>query len=186
MAKRNPRRKGQATVEFVLVLTMIMAFVFFNLQFALVSAYGSFVQYATFMAGRAYFAGSTSENTQREKARQVLVSMLKRSEGMSGADRWPIIGRGVGGDDIVKGAEIGRGPAADKLGRDSSWMEGVRYTFKSRLFYFWFSGTGGDSGRSDANFLTLTSESWLGREPSYESCMRVMSDRGSLVMDNGC
>lgn len=186
--KKKSNERGQATIEFVLVLTFLLGFVFFNLQFAMVSAFGSYVQYATFMSARTLMAATKSDRTQRDNARRVLVQMLKKSEGETGTDRWPMVGQGVDGNDDLEGAEIGASPASpNNPGSSSSSTEGVRYTFKSRLFFFWFQEGGGVSGKNaSANYLTLTSESWLGREPTYDSCLDDLSDVEGAVIDNGC
>jgi hypothetical protein len=61
-------------------------------------------------------------------------------------------------------------------------MEGVRYTLTCRLVLVPFAGL---VGRSAANTLTLTSESWLGREPTFDDCLTFMTTKGWII-DNGC
>lgn len=183
MAKAN--EKGQSTVEFALTLILLMTFVLFNFQFTLMSAYGNFVHYATFMAARAYLSSGPSNNDQRERAAAVLTRMLKKSEG-STADRWPSIAQAVGTDfnTEVRGGAIGEGPRFDRSDSSLSWMEGVRYTFRSRLFLI---PMGGSSAEDNVNSLTLTSESWLGRDVSYGECIEDLDKRvKAVVIDNGC
>ncbi|MEO5970911.1 MAG: hypothetical protein ABIQ95_13365, partial [Bdellovibrionia bacterium] len=67
-------------------------------------------------------------------------------------------------------------------GQGTSWMTGVRYTFKSKLMMIPMGGTG--SSRGAVNSVTLTSESFLGREPTYIECNEFMGSRG--IYDNGC
>jgi len=179
--QKTSRQSGQATIEMVLTLTLLISFVFFQVQVALVMAYGNFVHYATFMAARAYLSGGNTDEDSRQRAADVIIEMLKKSKGQSGTDRWPGIAKSAGDGDVrAGGAEIGVASDATSAGKDgSSWMVGVRYTFKSRLFFFSLGS------KSDGN-LTLTSESWLGQDPSYSSCRENLSGKRATLLDNGC
>ena len=126
------------------------------------------------MAARAYLAAGPSSEEQAERAQTVLRRMVKRGEA-SGADRYPSIARGEGGGDL-RGAEIGPGSEYEATDQSKAWMDGVRYTFRSRLFL-------GPLGGASANGVTLTSEAWLGREPSYGECVSALH---GAVFDNGC
>lgn len=188
--RRTQNQKGQATLEMIFALTILLGMIFFQVQVALVLAFGNYVQYATFMAARAYQSAGGSEQDSMERARAVLVAMLKKNAGQAGVDRWPAIAKGVGGDDVVKGAEIGLAPEASNAGPGaSSWMQGVRYTFQSRLFFFSLEKDGGSSAsnsRQPAGSVTLKSESWLGRDPANDACLREMSRLNAPMLDNGC
>lgn len=172
---------GQSTLEFALTLLLLMAFVLFYIQLALMMGVGNYVHYATFMSARAYMAAGPSRENQVERARAVIGKMVKRSEG-SGADRFPSILKGTGGGE-PNGFQVDPPGQFRAEERNSSWMEGVRYTFKSRLFVLPF-GKGARTG-GDVNSLTLTSESWLGREPAYDECQDEMG-RMLGIFDNGC
>lgn len=191
MAWLNPRKKpigsgslaseeGQTTIEFALTLILLLAFVLFFLQFALVSAWGNYVHYATFMSARAYLAAGPDPSDQEDRARNVILKTTKRGLGRGGMDRYPLIARGYGAGN-PRGAEIGKGAQFNPDDPALSWMEGVRYTFRSKLFLLPF---GKPSDRS-VNSLTLTSESWLGREPSYFECQGELGDKKG-IFDNGC
>ncbi len=169
---------GQAMLEFALVMMLILSFSFFFIQICLIMAWGNFVHYATFMSARAYMAGGGDKDGQQERARVVLERMLKRN----GQDRLPNVARGVGGSTLT-GAEIGEGPGFEDS-RSSSWPEGVRYTFRSRLFTI-PPGLPGGRLTEEENSVTFTSESFLLREPTYEECVTEMVERDGLV-DNGC
>lgn len=184
-AKREPARKrgtevGQSTVEFALTLILLMGFVLFFVQLSLTLAYGNYVHYATFMAARAYLGASADEADQEQRARDVLSRMLKRQ----GVDRFPSIAVGVGGEGGLKGAEIKRPARYSEGDPDYSWLQGVRYTFRSRLFVLPFGG-GGIGSESRANSVNLSSESWLGREETWEECDQEMKTKGGYY-DNGC
>ena len=186
--RERKSESGQATVELALTIALVIGFVFFQIQSALVMAFGNYAQYATFMAARAYLSGGVSIEDSEDRARTVLSQMVSRSEG-DGSDRWPAIARSFsqGSNNAI---EIGVAPEAGQMGRDaSSWMVGVRYTFQSRLFFISLGmGGGGPHSRSEsnANALTLSSESWLGREPTYGECMSDLRDKEATYVDNGC
>lgn len=183
MKRQRDDESGQATMEFALTMLLLMGFVFFFLQFSLVSAVGNYIQYATFMGARAYLSAGSDPEEQRIRAREVMVRAVKKSTGQGGLDRWPILARGVAGQGEPAGVLVGPGPNySDKRDKNFNWQEGVRYVFRSRLFLMPLLGDG--SGGT----LDLTSESWLGREPTYQECLRDVQSRsnGRMVLDNGC
>jgi hypothetical protein len=166
--------EGQAIVEFILTLTVSLGFVFFYIQLCFALAWGSYVQYATFMAARAYLSAGPNADEQTERAQEVLKRMVKQGS-RSNQDRFPGFARGEGGGDLA-GAEIGPGSEYDSTDPGKAWMDGVRYTFRSRLFLF-------PATNASVSGVTLTSETWLGREPSYGECVSAL--RGA-IFDNGC
>jgi len=181
--KKKQTEEGQATVEFALTLMLTFAMVFFFIQLSLMFAWGSYVQYATFMSARAYMAAGPNEEDQVARAKSVISRMVKKGESASGRDRFPFVAKGDGGGD-PNGVKIGPAEQFDPMTRSSSWMEGVRYTFKSRLFMIPF-GKGAPAGNDPLNQVTLTSESWLGREPAYAECVTEMNKQKGF-WDNGC
>ena len=96
----NSKELGQSTVEFALTMILLLGFTVYYFQFAMVMAWGNFVHYATFMSARALLAAGEDDQEQLERAKQVIVMMLKKSEGASGTDRFPSIGKGIGGSDL--------------------------------------------------------------------------------------
>lgn len=175
--RKNRNEEGQSTVEFALVLVLLMSFIFFFFQLAMVFSWGSFVQYATFMSARAYLSASSDVGDQKSRAQEVIVKMLKKG-GQPNVDRLSIVAKADGGSDEVKGATFGPGPQYQEKSRPVSWMQGVTYTFKSRLFMIPFGG----KISPELNTLKLRSESWLGAEPSYNDCVRKTPG----IIDNGC
>ncbi len=173
---RRQKQSGQSTLEFALTMILILAFVLGFVQISLVLGFGNFVHYATFMAARAELSAGPNEQDQFDRARDVIVKLLKKSVTQPNTDRWPALGRAQGGSD-VPGAQFNDDPryTADPA---FSWLQGVRYTFKSRLFMI---PVGGDASTQT---ITLTSESWLGREPNYQDCVQVLSK--GWLFDNGC
>ncbi len=176
--------RGQSTIEFALTLMLIAIFSLFYVQLSLVFAYGNFVHYATFMSARAYLASGPTKADQAGRARDVIVKMLQRSSGEAGTGRFPSLGKGFGPGN-PPGFQVDDPPQYDPVNRDFSWMQGVRYTFRSRLFAVPLGRSSGTGGGGSVNVVTLTSESWLGREPSYEECAEEMSERKG-IFDNGC
>jgi len=179
--------QGQSTVEFALTLILFLAFTLFYFQLAMVLAFGNYAHYATFMAARSYLSAGANVGDQRERAKDVIVRMLKRSVGQAGIDKFPSIARGFGGSE-VGGLNMDSPSDFRTADRDYSWLQGVRYTFRSRLFMIPLAGFS-KAGRADlqpsVNSLTLTSESWLGREPTYSECQNEMKVFSGLF-DNGC
>ncbi len=178
---RKNKEKGQSTIEFILTLTLMVAFTLFFLQLSLIFAVGNYFHYATFMTARAYLSAGPDSTDQIQRARTLGTQMTKQSLGTAGIDRWPGIAEGIGGGQ-PRGMEIGRGRQFIDGDIAYSWQEGVRYTFRSPLFLGLFVG-------NDETFqnLTLTSESWLGREPTYRECLEHMSTLAPrVVIDNGC
>lgn len=175
---------GQSLVEFALAIFLVFGLLFFFIQLALVLSWGNYVQYATFMSARAYLSGGMNKGDQLQRAKDVLTRTVKRGSA-SNADRFPMIAEGFqGDDDTVKGASIGGGPTFDPGNYDLSWMQGVRYTFRSRLFVLPIGRPGATPDASKGQAV-LTSESWLGRDPTYQDCLATMRQLKGQI-DNGC
>ncbi len=170
---------GQAMIEFVLTVFLLFALIFFFIQLSLILSFGNYTQYAVFMSSRAYLSAGQTREDQEERAQSVIVQTVKGGLGRAGQDRFPSIAEGVGGA-IPKGAEIGSSQNFNRDDINLSWMQGVRYTFRSRIFLL---PVGRGTSTPNAGFLTLTSESWLGRDPTTSECESVM---GSKLYDNGC
>lgn len=168
-------------VEFVLTVFLLFALIFFMMQLSLIFAFGNFTQYATFMSARAYLSAGGSRDDQTERAEAVLSRMLKTGAGRGGPDRFPSIAEGVGGTSGVKGGDVGSSQNFSSTNSNLSWMQGVRYTFRSRIFLL---PLGKGTTEPNAGFLTLTSESWLGRDPTYSECASSMGSK--RIYDNGC
>lgn len=181
------KEEGQSTVEFALTLIFLLSFVFFFLQLALIFGFGNYVHYATFMSARAYLsAGATSDDAQN-RAQNVIVATLKRSATQAGIDRFPAIAQGYQAQGTESQGPTGfaiNDPHYQPGDYNSSWLQGVRYTFRSRLFLVPM-GFGGVAGSGSTNSVTLTSESWLGHETSDEDCASQLGQVKGIY-DNGC
>jgi hypothetical protein len=179
--RRHLEQSGQSTIEFALTLVLLMSMILFFLQLTLIFGYGNYVHYATFMSARAYLSSGTDQDDQVKRAKDVLNQMLSQGGQDGSPAKWGFIGTGYQGSDPV-GADIGpsQNPQFSATDRDLSWLQGVRYTFRSRLFIL---PMGRANAASSANMLTLTSESWLGREPTFSECTTDMAGRD---YDNGC
>ena len=176
MKKRGKNESGQSTLEFALTVILILSFVLGFMQISLVLGYGNYVHYATFMAARAQLSAGYTQDDQFRRSRDVIVKLLKKSEGDPNTDRWPGLGRAVGGSD-VPGADF-NDDARYSPDPAFSWLQGVRYTFRSRLFMIPVGGN------ASSQMITLTSESWLGREPNFQDCRSSMITEA--LIDNGC
>ncbi|MDR3607402.1 MAG: pilus assembly protein [Oligoflexia bacterium] len=177
---------GQSTVEFILTMTLMMGFVLFFLQISLVFAFGNYAHYATFMAARAYLSASEHADEQEQRAINVIALMLKKSVNTPAIDRFPTIAKGEGGNSSATGLQFDL-PDYNPARVDSSWGQGVRYTFKSRIFPMPMGmGTAASASQS---MITLKAESWLGREAGTDKCVPELQRRdphGKGIFDNGC
>lgn len=190
-SSRKAKTQGQSTVEFVLSLILFMGFLFFFMKLSYFLAYGNLVQYATFLAARAYQASGPDRQDQEERARVTLVRLLKKSEGEAGTERFQSIAQGFGGGNPT-GAQIGAGTGFDATDDAKSWLQGVRYTFRSRLFVS-LLGDKPDPASSTAagpplppGVMSLTSESWLSRESTESECSEEVLTTLKGKLDNGC
>jgi hypothetical protein len=178
-------RKGQSTVEFALTLIMLLAFLLFFFQLSMVFAFGNYVHYATFMSARAYLSSGSDIEDQKSRAREVIVRMLKKSVGQAGVDKFPSIARGIGGGD-PGGFQADPPSQYNPTDLHFSWMQGVRYTFRSKIFLIPLGrARKKKQAENDLNSITLTSESWLGREPTDAECRNDMGKK-AWFFDNGC
>ncbi len=181
--------KGQSTVEFALTLMFLMGFVFFFYQLSLVFGFGNYAHYATFMSARAYLSAGPGKDDQLQRAADVISRTLKRGQSQASQDRFPFIAKGDaawGSDQEVSGLRIKPPSQYQEDNQYFSWLQGVRYAFKSRVFLIPLAGAGRkSSGQDSVNTLRLISESWLLREPTVEECRQEM-DRLKGVIDNGC
>lgn len=186
-------------------MTLVMAFLLFFFQLSMVFAYGNYVHYATFMAARARLSAGPDVADQDTRTRDILVQMLKASSGSTGQDRFSMIGQAYGGGENsdLSGVQIDPSPF-DPNDPNYSWLQGVRYTFKSTLFLMPFApppsgqGSAGQGGQGaqgpggiGVNQLLLKSESFLGRETSDQECASGMKTRWNglgkeALFDNGC
>jgi hypothetical protein len=171
-----------------LTFILLIGFVLFYSRFAFFLGYANLVQYATFMAARAYQSGTRSQDQQVDAARSVLVSLLKKSEGLAGQERFKIA-EAVGGGDL-RGALIGPGDRFVAKDDGYSWQQGVRYSFRGKMIVSLLGDK--PSPMSAVNgeapgVVRLTSESWLGREPTEDECLQELKSKGLTEgPDNGC
>ena len=179
--------RGQSTIEFMLTITLMMGFILFFMQLAFVFGFASYAHYATFMAARALLSAGPDGADAQSRARDVIVATLKQGDNQSGADRFSFIAQGSGTGDPLGFQD--QPPTQYVPGdRTSSWMQGVRYRFRSRLFLIPLGGNAAGSG-SSANSVTLNAESWLGQEPGTQECLTYLKKVGTgtgVYFDNGC
>ena len=137
-------------MEFALTLMLLMAFVFFFMQLSLIFGIGNYVHYATFMSARAYLSAGPNQDDQTTRAKNVIISTLKAGQTLENRDRFPVA-RPRAGAQVFTGLDID--PPPFQMGnRYLSWLQGVRYTFKSRLFLLPL--TGSRAGATNERVLT--------------------------------
>ncbi len=185
VTKKESHRAGQALMEFVLGLMVVISFFAFFIKMSATFAIGNYIHYATFMSARAYMSSAKTKGDQQSNAEKVLKSMV--------GGRWKaIIKPDSNAAGSVPGGFVGTGPIAEDSGLAlDNWNQGVTYSYASKLsVYPWNKeGQGID--------LKLTSESWMPREESEDECnqtkSKVAAQIGSTGLsnvavewDNGC
>lgn len=166
---QKAHRAGQALMEFVLGLLIVISFFFFFMKMSATFVVGNFIHYATFMSARAYMSSSTDQQGNAEKVLKQMVGgrwkgLIKPDSGASGS---------------VPGGFVGAGPIAqDNLSLDF-WNQGVTFAYTSKLsIYPWSKeGQGID--------LKLTSESWMPREESVSECNQTKTKVLSAISQGG-
>lgn len=178
--KKLKDRKGQSAVEFIVVSVIVFFFLLFFLSLAFTLVLSQYMDYATFMAARTYKAAHSSPENQREKARSVFNAYVQP----------------VRANALVKSVSELQFLTAEPGGREYQ-SEGVRVSYEVNLFYLppLFAKD------QISSTLTLTSESFLGRDPTVQECNNFFSnfanrigvnlrsgggDLTSRMEDNGC
>ena len=92
--------EGQAMIEFILGLMIVISFFFFYVRMSALFAVGNYIHYATFMAARAYSSSAATQDDQTQNAASVIKTML------SGKYKTLITPKGGDGSSI-KGVSIG-------------------------------------------------------------------------------
>jgi hypothetical protein len=217
--RKKSDQRGQAIVEFLVVVAVIFTMIFLFVQIAWGIAYGHYTHYATFMASRAYLSAGIVRKEQTDAAASVLTTMLKAG---AGKDILPMIAKSrLGGDrdasgpEPVGGAMVGTHPSAlsHEHNRPYSWAEGVQYNYDLNLFLLPIASfmkkdgegqtiKGGPSDNPTKGIewkgkIPMTSDSFLGREPTTDECFQEMTnfpsrggigraDGADFIEDNGC
>ena len=210
MKKRKKAQAGQAIIEFLIVMSIILTLIFVFVQLAWSIAWGHYAHYATFMASRAYLSAGITKQDQVDAASSVLNSMLKTG---AGQDILPFVAksrrgdeRDITGEEPVTGAFIGTHPTAvgSENSRPFSWAEGVQYNFDVRVFILPLASFIANEGKGktieigDADnpakaveykgAIPFTSDSFLGRETTVSECVlemnRISNSLGISRQDN--
>lgn len=186
---------GQSTVEFALTMLFLFAFTLFFIQLSLVLSFGNFVHYATFMSARALLSAGSNESDQYDRAKAVIIRTLKKSVGEPGIDKFPSIAK-ANGQGVLPGFQAGPAKEFQQDDINYSWMQGVRYTFRSKIFLVPLgkpkNNTAPALRKLPANTLELTAESWLGMEVTEFDCSGPQQMGGGggrgrgWRTDNGC
>lgn len=194
----SEQQSGQVMMEFILTMLILLTMVFYFLMLAWALAWGHYVQYATFMSARAYFASTQSPEGQLENARSVLEKMVRSQNGgdllgfvaktRDGGDRDI-----SAGSEPIAGAFIGMHPAAagGQTSRAYSWAHGVQYNFKFKMFILPLSNIftsdiegeninlGEDKEGASLSYdglMPMTADAWLGREDTVSECDAFITD----------
>jgi hypothetical protein len=161
-AKNARATSGQALIEFVLGLMIVIAFFFFYVKMAAVFAVGNFIHYATFMAARAYSSSAETPDAQQRNAEAVIQKML--------AGKWKPLLKPTGGG-TIPGATVGPGPYFNDDPGADNWNQGVVYSYETKMsLYPWSRGNG-------AITMKLASESWIRREETESEARETLDKK---------
>lgn len=187
--KKN-KNSGQSFIEFILSMFAFLTVTFMFVQVSISFGIQNYIQYATFMASRAYLAAFNVES-QQKKAAETYMRAFVEPNGQSGFKGFATPVESGGSE--VPGVFVG-GQKLANIGSDNTrlqnWMQGVTYTFKSRLYMIPILKS---NTAALGNNIELESQSWLGREPTEADCKAYLGQRqnkfdikGELIVDNGC
>ena len=165
LLQKLKRKEGQTAVKFVIVCLVVFFFLLFFLSLAFVLILSQYMDYATFMAARTYKSAHGDRASQEAKAFNVFREYVTPVENSA----------------MIKNI---RGPIFLNPGGREHRSEGVRVEYDVNLFYLppLFAKNRLDS------VITLTSESYLGRDPNYDECFnffRSFTNRLGISMRNG-
>lgn len=165
-------RKGQAAVEFMMVAVVLFFFLLFFLSLSILLVVSEYIDYATFMAARTYKTGASRETKQRENAKLVFDTYTNKIQG------------------IARNIKLEFDVRTDP---NSTQTAGLLATYDMDLFYLppIFSKTRNPSR------ISLSAESHLGRDPSFEECQNFFlgfirragagfESVAEQMEDNGC
>lgn len=174
MKRRLNNQRGQSAIEFIVVVVVVLFFLLFFLSLSILLVVSDYLEYATFMSARTYKSMFSSQEKQEENARIVFDSYANRVQGIARDINLEFLDGGEGGNQAA----------------------GVKATYTIDLFYLppLFIPDG-----IPASGITLTTETRLGRDPSYADCFNYFRNftrrlglnlEGtryiSLMDDNGC
>jgi hypothetical protein len=180
--KKN--QKGQSVVEFLFTSLFFIGFFWFFVRLSLVFAFGNYLHYATFMSARALLSASkpASGNAHlAQNAIDTIKQMLSMGSSSHSAFEFIAIADPSFTDSSgIDGLKVDN-PSQYKPDLTSfSWLQGIRYQIKAVLPLMFFF-----SNKKNPLNLVLTSESWLGKEPSVSDCQTFMKKQRAEE-DNGC
>ena len=167
VTNQKGNRTGQALIEFVLGLMIVISFFFFFMKMSATFVVGNFIHYATFMSARAYMS---SQDDQQGSAEDVLRKMVQ--------GRWKaLVKPDSAASGSVPGGYVGQGslysPSLD------NWNQGTTFAYNANLSIYPWSKNG------QGITLKLTSESWMPREQNKDECATTKGKTQGAVSSAG-
>lgn len=172
-------------MEFLLSLFGLLTILFMVVQTSISFGVANYIQYAVFMASRAYLSGHATAADKSASAEAVLEATLRKN-----------------GNDWLKSfakeenRTIGKSPRVqlrnNDRARDTAWEQGVTYQFRSKLYMLPILSA---ARKGQDSTILLESQSWLGSDPTEEECLEVLKYRKTVsaidgipdfIFDNGC
>lgn len=169
MRRVTKNRDGQAAIEFMVCMVVILFFLMMVLSLAVLFVTSEYMEYATFMAARTYKAAAGSSDEQERNAKEVFDAYAGNVTG------------------------IIRNPSIRFQDQGPTDTAGAVASYDIDLFYLppVFIGTNAPLSR-----IHLSTDTYLGREPSVAECgnffqtfvqrFGVSSVFADSMDDNGC
>ena len=172
------KEDGQSTIEFLVSLTLVFGFIFSFFKIAIVFTNGYLVHYVVFQASRAYMVGEANSNQKDSSdpvAKTIATEVFNSYQ----------LGDMISGFDSTLIFE----EPLSHTSNDTNLFIGPRVNFNSNILI------PGTAAKID---FELSSESYLGMEPTRAECFLRMCDamkslgagagckKHATVSDNGC
>ena len=177
-------------VEFMISVIVIMFFLFLMLSLSILMVTSEYMEYAAFMAARTYRTGYSTASSQQTRGRAIAQRYVDNVSNL--------LSNNTANIEMIDGGDAGAPRLNNAIGDQGGGLAGVRISYRIPIFYLppVFAGTFIDPN------ITLTTETFLGRDPSAEECsnffpqflQRVGANLGgsdpsavaSQMEDNGC
>lgn len=167
--KNKNNQSGQTMIEFTLMMIATSFFIFLHMNLAYVYMMIEYIDFSTFMSARTAIAADVDWNRQKQKAQNVLNTMLAGKVDLSQGEQ-------ILGDGLIKilhsSSSIKSSQDPSELYKGKNLIQvNVKYSVPMYVFPPIFFKV--DPGLSRIN---LVSESYLRREATYEEAMRYYEE----------
>jgi hypothetical protein len=158
----KPKQQGQGVLEFIVVSSSILFFIFLFINLCYVFLVTQYIDYAVYMSARALYASHGEPKAQAEMAKRMLNRMLRLEQGGAFG---PLVRFKTSADRAVMARAVYPNP---KTGKNE--VVGVRLEYEVPVFMIPPMGILRQEDLRGISRMTLISETYLDREPTQEEC----------------